>query len=1261
MKLSRLLFTFALLVTTFNIKALETGQTIRLVNGGKSVFVENSSLDENKPVVLWTETNVNAQRWTLNAKTNGTFLLSNDYTGYYLAGLTSGSGGNVGQTSKSSAQSKGSWEFVPVEGTTNQYYIYQNTTRKYALAAAADPTEGSTLSIVNTAGNTPIDPARITWTVEVVEPMAQAFTKDKRDDMMEKWKARAYKKASTGYVIGNGGWWGDAEMFEIVLDALETTGDQQYATMFENLYTNFIARNKDTWYQKGVDGYNEYNDDIAWMCIACVRAYLLTGLAKYRTTAKKNFDGMFKRADCYGNDLLQWKHGSGQGTNSCINGPAAVCACYLAIAQADTSYYQKARKTYMAERGKLFEMSNGKPTGKIWDSYDQASGNYNYWASTYNQGTNLGAAIMLYNHYGEKMFKDDADAIIKWSEANMANSKGIIHVCQTVRGDLCGFKGIMLRYIRMYAESFNAPSHYDWIAKNAYHAWNNRNSAGITSSAWLTKSEENFKHLEGSDYKDFGHEGNMTCVSAAFNCHLGVVESHDAYAKNEAEDFNFVQNAPVTYDAGTDDGGGMVGPMKNKHYIGYRRVDFGDKPASHIDLRLNITLGATGINVFLDQPDAKKGTLLCSVKGSELSATKTWDTIRKMINQPVTGVHNLYFVSTGSGQTNINWWQFQSLNPVYADLTNGDGTITTSFASDNVSALTDDDLTTALTADIEAESETWIQYQSPSPMLLYGYQFYSGINDGNPKGWSLQASDDGQNWETLHNEPDTVFSVRGQRYSSDIETTKAYTHYRLLFDCYEAQTQLSVSEWQLMGRYINDNDLTADGGRIGGLSQSEFIETLIDHVGTTPFPTPFSAIYFPDGNYTLTSYSITAEATSKAPVSWTLEGSANGTTYKTIDQQTEAVFPYDNCTNVYRVNPGTSYLYYRLTVSDEDATITQWQLFGKPDYGTYYADVTGIATIQASDGSDTAALVDDDGATCATISGTEMYWDIVVPIPVKPLGFSLVSGDDGELDPMSIALYGYDDNGEETQIAAKETSFSVRGLRLTYTTSTTQLFKRFRLAVTESVSSSVRLADFELYGTAIAQAGDSDFIAPISVDATATGLSNTELIGRVNDGNRISCYRADFTEPITITFSYDQPISINTYGITASKSEPTRDPAAWTLEGSNDGTTWTQLDSRTGEVFSQRYATQFYSVETGAPYSTYRLTVDATNGANQLQIGEIQLLNLDSVDPTGISILPSTNVQWSMFNGQLFNLSGQRLSKVQKGVNIVDGKKILIK
>jgi predicted alpha-1,6-mannanase (GH76 family) len=1248
----------ALMLISLCVHAFETGQTVRLVNRGKSIFVENSSLDENKNAVLWTETNVNAQRWSLTGKTNGTFFLSNDYTGFYLAGLSSGTSGTVGQTNRTAANTKGSWEFVPVEGTTNQYYIYHGTTRKYALAAAADATEGSTLTIVNTSSATSIDPARITWTVEVVEPMAKEFTKDKRDDMMVKWKARAYKQANTGWVIGNGGWWGDAEMFEIVLDALETTGDQQYATMFDNLYTNFIARNKDTWYQSGVSGYNEYNDDIAWMCIACVRAYLLTGQTKYRTTAKKNFDGMFARADCYGNDLLQWKHNSGQGTTSCINGPAAVCACYLAIAQADDSYYEKARKTYMAERRTLFEMSNGKPTGAVWDSYDQASGNYNKWCSTYNQGTNLGAAIMLYNHYGEQMFKDDADAIIKWSEKNMANSKGIIHVCQTVSGDLCGFKGIMLRYLRMYAESFNDPSHYAWIAKNAYHAWNNRNSAGITSSAWLTKAEENFKHQEGSDLKGFGNDGNMTCVSAAFNCHLGAVDSHDAFAMNEAEDFNFVRNAPVAYENNADeDNGGMVGPMKNTNYIGYRRVDFGSTPASHIDIRTKITLSATGINVYLDYPNATKGILLCSVKGSELTALKTWDTVRKMINQPVTGVHDVYFVSSGSGQTHINWWQFQSLNSIYPDLTNGNGTISTSYTNEDATALIDDDPTTSLTADIQSGTEKWVMFESPSPMRLYGYQVFSGAsNSADPKGWTLQASTTGKIWVTLHTVSDITFNARGERYNADVETSKAYRYYRLLFNCNETQTKLSVSEWQLLGNCIDSNDITADGGTV-----TEGYESLIDHVGSTDTETPATVRYQANGLYKLTAYSITAKTKDSAPKAWKLEGSTNGITWNIINEQIEANFPYDNYTYVCRVNPSTSYLYYRLSIQEEGAQLKQWQLFGKQDFGSFFADITKVSTILACNNDDASALTDKDGKTYSTISGTEsLYWIINTPLPVKVLGYSLINGNDAELDPKKVLLYGYDENGIATQLSSKTPTFQTRGTRLTYTTTTTKLFKRFTLVVDDETTPQVRLADVELYSSAIVDADNPYIHMPSSVEASADGLSNTELIGKLNDASRTTAYRAAFTQPVAITYTYDQPVSINAYTISAAKNEPTRDPASWTLEGSNDGNTWAQIDSQTGEAFSQRYATQFYTTGTTPSYKYYRLTVTATNGAEQLQIGELQLFTLEPAstdDPTGINEIERTNIE----DGAIYNIAGQRLQKLQRGINIVNGKKILIK
>ena len=221
------------------------------------------------------------------------------------------------------------------------------------------------------------------------------------------------------------------------------------------------------------------------------------------------------------------------------------------------------------------------------------------------------------------------------------------------------------------------------------------------------------------------------------------------------------------------------------------------------------------------------------------------------------------------------------------------------------------------------------------------------------------------------------------------------------------------------------------------------------------------------------------------------------------------------------------------------------------------------------------------------------------------------------------------------------------------------LFGKIAFIITNNIHTSVCLADFELYGVTIAETGDPNLLAPDYVEASAEGLSNTELINRIYDGKYLTLYRANFAEPISITYTYadNTGVSINAYSITASKNEVTRDPADWTLEGSNDGTTWTLLDNRSNETFSQRYATQFYFVESMESYQQYRLTINKLNGGNQLQLGELQLLNIQPVDPTGID-----HRQITIDNRQtIYNLSGQRLSKPQRGINIINGKKLLIK
>lgn len=1267
---SRNLITLILLFLGYGMAtyAFEDGQVVRLVRGGRSLIVENSSLDAGKNALLWTETNTHSQRWMLVAKTNGTFNLQNVYSQLYLGGVSAVTNkAVVGQIAKANINARGTWEIVPVEGSEGKYNIFIGTARKYALSSAAEISDGTevTLMTASTA-----DPTLIEWTIEVdenVEPYG--FSKRMRDDMMRKFVDRHYKKQSTGYSIDNGGWWGDAEMFETILDAYETTGKQEYATMFENLYNNFISRNKSTWYQSGVSGYNEYNDDIAWMCIACTRAYLLTGTTKYLTTAKTNFNGMFKRADCYGNDLLQWKHGSGQGTNACINGPAAVCACYLAIATADMSYYEKARKTYMANRALLYEFSGSNPTGKVWDSYDQEKKTYNYWASTYNQGTSLGAAIMLYDYYKDPMFKSDADAIIKWTVKDMADSHGIVKVCQTVRGDLCGFKGILMRYIRKYAEDMEKPEYYEWLARNAYHAWNNRNSGGITSSAWLTKAEEDFQHKEGDEYKTFESFGNSTCLSAAFNAHLGAVDRHDAFEPVQFEDFNLIRNASIVDNGNTDDGTGMVSNMRNSNYVGYRNVDFGTRFANKITVRANLLRASARLNVYADAPDAKKGTLLCTLIGTADDVKlNEWVTYTRMLNVPVAGNRRIYLVATGTSNTNLlsaNWFRFDSDLSVYGDLTNNGGTLSSSLniTDGTLEDVADDDLLTGFTGTADEASDVFVQYRSSAPILLKGYSLCAGLEANDPVGWTLEGSNDGTGWTALHAMEEVSFKARAQQMRYDVTASVPYIYYRLRFNLPEGAGELSLSEWQLLGRSISEADITADGGSV-----TEGMEALTDHVGETATVAPFTAVYNSNGNYALMAYSVTCTM-GQAPTGWTLEGSVNGTTWKVIDQQTEVSFPYPGSTVVCRLKNVPAYLHYRLKVLDEGAEVAQWQLFGNYDYGTFYADVTSFPIISSD-----RLLTDNRGDTYATVRKPFMQWDFLTPVPVKVVGFSMLSADDVALDPANVTLYGIDGAGNKTQIANRNVTFNARAGRATSSIASTQFFRQFQLVVNETASGGdeCRLAEFELFGTAIAEDDESGMLMlPVAVTASADALTATEGVEKITDRSRTTRYRASFTEPVSITYSYDSPVSVHCYTITAAKDGVTNDPMDWVLEAGNEDAGWEVLDIRTGELFSNRYATQVYMLAGQAEpkaYSQYRLTVSAVNGGSQFHIGELQLLNLESwylnednettvTDVPEQKALPAEGVY--SLNGQLMGTSlKQVFDRLPKGIYIVGGKKI---
>ncbi len=271
--------------------------------------------------------------------------------------------------------------------------------------------------------------------------------------------------------------WDQAEIYEIVVDAYEHTGDQRYYDMIFEMYRGFIKTHTEDF------GKNEYNDDIMWITICFARAYKDTGDKKFLDSAVKHFNMVWDRA--WSNDLgggLFWRTDN-QTKNACINCPATIAACLLGEITGDERYYDKAVTIMDWVVANIYEPK----TGRVYDAYE-LNGNKNHWASTYNQGTFIGANNLLYLHTGDGKYLSQARRACDYTIENMYDGKVMDNEANSA--DLVGFKGILARWMYAFAVDCDQQDVMEWMKMNALTAWKNRNSKGITATTWNTKTSE---------------------------------------------------------------------------------------------------------------------------------------------------------------------------------------------------------------------------------------------------------------------------------------------------------------------------------------------------------------------------------------------------------------------------------------------------------------------------------------------------------------------------------------------------------------------------------------------------------------------------------------------------------------------------------------------------------------------------------------------------------------------------------------------------
>lgn len=246
---------------------------------------------------------------------------------------------------------------------------------------------------------------------------------------------------------------------------------EKYKTDIQNRLDGLAAYWNDTKTPAGYDSYvraplggggDIFYDDNDWIAIELIKIYRITGDIAALDRAKQIFELQVSGWDtdashaCPGG--VFWTQASwSKDRNTVSNAPAAQIGLYLYEISKDTYYLDWAKKMYNWVNDCMLA-----PNGLYWDHID-LNGNINKTQWSYNQGTMIGASVLLYKATGEKSYLNKAvsiaDAALKFYGSSRLYTQPII------------FNSIFFENLLLLDDMNKKSKYKDYIQNYADEVW----------------------------------------------------------------------------------------------------------------------------------------------------------------------------------------------------------------------------------------------------------------------------------------------------------------------------------------------------------------------------------------------------------------------------------------------------------------------------------------------------------------------------------------------------------------------------------------------------------------------------------------------------------------------------------------------------------------------------------------------------------------------------------------------------------------------
>lgn len=143
-----------------------------------------------------------------------------------------------------------------------------------------------------------------------------------------------------------------------------------------------------------------------------------------------------------------------------------------------------------------------------------------------------------------------------------------------------------------------------------------------------------------------------------------------------------------------------------------------------------------------------------------------------------------------------------------------------------------------------------------------------------------------------------------------------------------------------------------------------------------------------------------------------------------------------------------------------------------------------------------------------------------------------------------------------------------------------------------------------------------------------------ETAAQAVDNNPVTKWLA-FASVGWIQFQYPAAAGVTGFALTSGNDYPVRDPVNVTLMGSNDGQSWTQIQTFQNLQFKNRYQRNAYALTQAASFAYYRVLMQ-TNDVT-LQLAEVELIRSNDAFAAKLPAITYQNLASGTTGGQRFD------------------------